>query len=254
MTPELFDISTTFWILAITAGLLVGLGKGGLAGLGIIAIPIMAMIFPAGYSVGIIAPLLLIGDFFGVIFYRRHAVWKEILRALPIAFVGIAIGYLFMQEVDLSDNELKIFIGAMVLFILIFGIWQEWRNKRLGVKSNASWWVIIFMGVLGGFSTITANAAGPLFSIYLLYLGMEKKEFVGTRAWLFFVINITKIPLLWNLGSISVDSLYFNLKIIPFIFLGFLGGRYLIGIIPQNKFNFLVRLLAGAAAAKLLLF
>lgn len=245
------DLSYTQWVFSFVAGFFVGLSKAGIAGLGIVVVPLMAGIFPAAKSVGVLLPMLLCGDVLGVIYYRRHAVWREIGRALPLAFMGIVTGYLFMKYIPIEDIMLKRLIGATVVFMLGLGIWQKWRNK--GIMPKMRWPVFIFLGLLGGFTTMTANAAGPVFVIYLLYLGLNKQEFIGTCAWLFLVINFVKVPLQWDLGSITGDSLSFDLCIVPAIILGFYLGLRIVRCLPQNKFELVVKILAGAASIKLIL-
>lgn len=251
MHGELFDLSITQWILAAIIGLVVGTGKAGIAGLGIVVVPLIAELFPAGRSVGILLPMLLAGDIMSVIYYRRHAVWKEVAKALPLAFTGIILGYFFIRKTEFSDTTLKQIIGAIVIFMLILNIWQKHRNN--GTLPKLNWPIFIFLGLLGGFTTMAANAAGPVFVLYLLYLGLGKNEFIGTRAWLFLVINSVKVPLHYNLGNISYQSLIFDLKTLPVIFTGFFFGVKFLKKIPQQKFETIIKALAFAAAIKLLL-
>ncbi len=251
MAGEFFDLSLTGWIIAIIIALIVGLGKAGIAGLGMVAVPLIAEIFPAGASVGILLPLLLGGDVMGVTYYRRHAVWKEIIKALPLALLGIISGYLFIKNIEFSDSSLKRLIGTIVLGMLLLNIWQKRRNN--GKMPEMSTGICIFLGLLGGFTTMAANAAGPVFVMYLLYLGLGKNEFIGTRAWLFLIINSVKIPLQWNLGNISSQSIIFDLKLIPFILIGFIIGIKFLKKLKQDKFELIVKIFVAAAAIKMII-
>ena len=245
------DLSPLEWVLSFFAGLFVGLNKGGIAGLGIVVVPLMAGIFPAAQSVGTLLPMLLGGDVMGVAYYRQHAVWREILRALPLAFVGILLGYLFMKADLLDDTALRRLIGAIVLFMLGLGIWQKWRNQ--GVMPVMRWPAFVFLGLFGGFTTMTANAAGPVFIIYLLYLRLDKHAFIGTSAWLFLVINSVKLPFQWDLGNITASSLTYNLCLLPAIILGFFLALIFVRRIPQSRFELIIKILTAAASLKLLL-
>lgn len=246
----MFDLNTWGWVMSLLAGLCVGLSKAGVAGLGIVVVPMMASIFPAGESVGVLLPMLVAADFFGVGYYRRHAVWREIVRALPLLVAGVVAGYLFLRYVSFTDTGLKHFIGVVVLFMLALGEWQKRRNS--GKLPPMHWTVCIFLGLLGGFTTMTANAAGPVMVLYLLYLGLEKKDFIGTGAWLFLIINLFKTPFQWQLGNITADSLRYDLMLVPAIALGFLIGIKIIHRIPQRAFVFLVTIMAALSALKLL--
>lgn len=247
----MYDLSAGAWVVSVLAGLGVGLSKAGVAGMGIIVVPMMASIFPAAESVGILLPMLVAGDLLGVGYYRRHAVWREIGKAMPLLVAGVLGGYAFMKLVPFSDAGLKQFIGAVVLLMLAVGQWQKSRNS--GQLPPMHWSVCIFLGLLGGFTTMTANAAGPVMVLYLLYLGLEKKDFIGTGAWLFLIINLFKTPFQWELGSITGQSLLYDLLLVPAILIGFVVGIKIINRIPQKAFNIFVTVMVALAAIKLLL-
>ena len=71
--PDIFDLNTLAWGLAVLCALLVGFAKSGLPAAGVIIVPLMANIFPAGMSRGILLPMLIVGDLFAIGYYRRHA-------------------------------------------------------------------------------------------------------------------------------------------------------------------------------------
>jgi uncharacterized membrane protein YfcA len=121
-------------------------------------------------------------------------------------------------------------------------------------------WSLAWTGIAGGFSTTVANAAGPVMTLYLAGKGMKKHAFMGTNAWFFFILNLTKLPLFIVLGILHPDSpmitrasLLFDLCMFPLILLGVLLGRWVLTRIPQRVFDVLVLILAGAAAIKLLM-
>ncbi len=247
----MYDLSAGAWAVSIVAGLCVGLSKAGVAGMGIVVVPMMASIFPAAESVGILLPMLIAGDLLGVSYYRRHAVWREIGKAMPLLVAGVIFGFVFMKYVTFSDAGLKQFIGGVVLLMLALGQWQKSRNS--GQLPAMHWSVCIFLGLLGGFTTMTANAAGPVMTLYLLYLGLQKNTFIGTGAWLFLIINLFKFPFQWELGSVTGQSLLYDLLLVPLILIGFVAGIKLIHWIPQKAFHTFVTIMVALAAVKLLL-
>ncbi|MBN2841531.1 MAG: sulfite exporter TauE/SafE family protein, partial [Sedimentisphaerales bacterium] len=115
------------------------------------------------------------------------------------------------------------------------------------------WLKIILLGLLGGFATMAANAASPLFTLYILYLGLSKNQFIGTWAWLFLIINLSKVPLHWDLGNITTESLHYNILMLPAIIIGFIAGYYLVKKIPQEKFELIIRVLAALGALKMVI-
>jgi uncharacterized membrane protein YfcA len=110
-----------------------------------------------------------------------------------------------------------------------------------------------FSGFSAGVSTMMANAGGPAMTFHLLTKRFDKMAFVGTSAWFFFVINLTKVPLSLNLGLMSRSSILLNLMLLPSIVLGFITGKTLLGKVSQKPFEWLVVLMAIASAIKLIL-
>ncbi len=240
------------WILFAIVGIIIGLGKGGLVGISILAVPLMASIFPAAYSVGILLPLLICGDILGIYFYRRSVIYKEVFKALPLVIIGIVSGYLLLKFYPLSNKGLKELIGLIVLFMLLFSEWQKRKNS--GTTKAANPVIMIILAFLGGSTSMLANAAGPVMILYLLYLGINKEEFMGVRSWIFLVINLVKVPFHIELGNITVKSITMDIYIVPAIIIGFLIGYKVLKWIPEKAFNFLVKILTIASCLKLLFF
>ncbi|MDO9542794.1 MAG: sulfite exporter TauE/SafE family protein [Kiritimatiellia bacterium] len=238
----------TTWLMSIAAGLIVGLAKTGLPGCGILAVPLMAMIFPAKLSVGALLPLLIAGDLCAVTFYHRHAQWKKLLELFPCVLGGIALGAIVLWKID--SAQLKPLLGVLILSLL--GL--ELARQRFGWSNFPhKMWFVILMGSLAGFATTLGNVAGPIMSIYFISKGFKKDEFMGTAAWYFLIFNCVKIPIYGGLGMISQTTLKFDLFIIPAVLAGALIGRLLLGMVPQRVFNFTVLFLAAIAAGRLLM-
>lgn len=246
-----YDLSTAGWILLGVCGFLAGLSKTGLPGVGILVVPLMALLLPARESVGVLLPMLIFADLFSAGYYRHHAQWKHLLRLLPAALAGIVAGYFLMMRID--DQHLKPIIGIIVLAMLALKARTMFSNNTPeNPEIHAGKWFGWLMGFLAGATTMMANAAGPVMVLYLLAMGMEKRKFVGTAAWFFFVVNWAKVPFSLHLGLISLASLKLNVLTFPAVALGAIAGICLLKVIPQNLFNFIALLLAAAAAVKLL--
>ena len=110
-----------------------------------------------------------------------------------------------------------------------------------------------FTGFLAGFATFLANAAMPVMSVYLVSQGFDKREFIGTAAWFFFLLNLSKLPVYYFMGRMTADVLPFDLWLMPVALLGALIGVYILARIPQKLFNALALILAGVAAVRLIL-
>lgn len=234
------------WALAIVAGLLVGFSKTGVAGMGILAIPLMAMAFGAKASVGTLLPMLIVGDVLAVSWYRRHAVWRHLLRLLPWVAVGLGLGYLALRP--LKGPQMQLVLGVLILSLIVLQVVRsrlgDWMEHRL----PHTWWFSAVVGILAGFATMLANAAGPIMVIYFLTRDLPKKEFIGTGAWFYLIVNLIKAPLFHTQGMITADSLLLNAWMAPAILAGAVLGIYALPRIPQGLFTRAVLVLALAAS------
>ncbi len=229
------------------AALLVGFTKTSVGGVGILAVLLMALAVPGKASPGVLLPMLIVADIFAVVYYRRHCDWKILVRIFPATAVGIAVGYLIVDAIPARVFE--IVIGGIILAMLVMGLGIE--KYRPAFSSGGVWAGAV--GLVAGIVTMIANAAGPVFGIYLLQLGLNKQSFVGTRSWLFLVINIFKVPFSASLGLITVDSLLLNLMTVPLIFLGAYLGFRVLKLINLELFKWLIRAAALVAAFRLIL-
>lgn len=244
------DLSALQWVLASVSGAVVGLSKTGLPGLGLIFVPLMALAFGAKASTGVLLPMLSLGDLFAVSYYRRHADVPRLVGLLPWALVGLAAGV--TVGADLDDAVFKRLLGGIVLVLLGLMIWQEIRKDKASVP--VGWWFPMVAGFAAGFTTMVGNAAGPVMSLYLLSMRLPKNAFIGTSAWFFLIINLTKIPLqflFWH--NISLATFAVDLAVLPAIALGAWVGLKVTGRIPEGIFKVLVLAMTGVSALLLLL-
>jgi uncharacterized protein len=242
-------LSALQWAVAVAAAFGVGLSKGGLAGVGLFHVVVFALLFGARESTGVVLPLLLAADVCAVSVFTQHARWDYIRRMLPPACMGVIAAALFMGM--LRESTYKPLIGWIVL--VLAGM-QAIRMRRPGWLGGVphtpeAVWSI---GLLAGATTMLANAAGPVVTVYCLAVGLAKFELVGTLAWFFFIINAFKVPFSAGLGLIRQETLLFNAILIPAVLAGVFGGRWLLHRLAQRLFNWLMLTFAAIAALKLI--
>ena len=227
------------WEIAavIVCGLFIGMGKTGINGIATIMVPINALVFGAKESTGIVLPMLCFADLMAVIWYRRSAEWKHILRLLPWALGGL--GTALLVERFIAAAGYKFLIGLCIFAGLGVMIWNDARGKDTAVPSG--WWFSAIFGLLGGFSTMIGNAAGPIMSVFLLSMRLPKENFLGTAAWYYLIINYVKIPLqvfFWQ--NITPRGLLFNLCMIPVIFAGAVLGILVVKKVSEKVYRIMV--------------
>jgi uncharacterized membrane protein YfcA len=237
------------WFLAVVAALGVGIGKAGISGMSMFHVLIFAFLFGARASTGVVLPLLLVGDVAAVRTFHEHARWDYVRRMLPPACLGVVLAAWFMR--DLNEALYRPVIGWVTLILSILQFVRMYRPAWFGNVPHAQWFAWT-MGILAGAATMLANAAGPVFAIYLIAVGLPKMEFVGTSAWFFFIINLFKVPFSVALGLIRGQTLILNLILAPAVLIGVLAGRWLLERIPQRLFEHMLLAFAVLAALRLI--
>ncbi len=236
------------WALAVVGALAIGLAKTGINGLGTLAVVVFANLLPARQASGVVLPMLVLADVVAVASYRQHTVWSHLWRLFPWTALGILAGYLALGRIN--DRQASVLIGLIILAMLGMHLWR--RRRPAAAEEEHPAWFAPMIGALAGFTTLVANAAGPLMAIYLLAMRLPKMEYMGTGAMFYLVMNLFKVPFMANLGLVSVASLGLNAVLAPAVLAGALLGRKLLVHIDQKLFEQLALVLAALAGVKLL--
>jgi uncharacterized membrane protein YfcA len=236
------------WALAVVGALAIGLAKTGISGLGMLAVVVFANLLPARQASGFVLPMLIFADVVAVASYRQHAQWRYLWRLFPWTALGVVAGYLALGRI--GDRQAQVLIGGIVLGLLALHL--AGRARTTGGLPEHGWWFAAVVGVLAGFTTLVANAAGPLMVIYLLSMRLPKLEYMGTGAYFFLLMNLFKVPFMVKLGLVNARSFTGNLVLLPAVIAGALLGRVILRRIDQKLFENLALGLAAAAGLKLL--
>jgi len=238
-----------FYLAAIPAVLIVGISKGGFGGgLGLVAVPMLALVIPPTQAAAIMLPILCLMDLVAVWGFRGTYDKRNLSILLPAAAVGIGIGSLSFHM--LTDHHLKLMIGGMTLLFCLHALWKELNKQQPEPKSadrvRGSIW-----GVLAGFTSFSVHAGGPPLSFYLLPQKLEKRLFVGTTVIFFAAINYTKLIPYSMLDLLPVANLTTALILAPLAPLGVWLGIRLHSRVDEKLFYRLCYLFLSLTGMKL---
>lgn len=239
--------TVSVWELVALAGAssLVGFSKTAVSGANTVSLAIFATVLPVRESTGVLLPILIIGDVLAVLTYRRHAHWPTLWRLFPAVAAGVVVGTAFLVWAD--DAVVRTSVGAILLLMAGVTLWRRRQPPTTApepdARPGAGRLTARSYGVLGGFTTMVANAGGPVMSLYLLFAGFRKLGFLGTSAWFFLIVNMTKVPFSVGLGLIDGHSLLLDAGLALFVIPGAFIGKACVDRINQLLFE---RLVIGA--------
>jgi uncharacterized membrane protein YfcA len=240
---------STAWFLIALGAFLVGFAKTSFGGMTSISTALFAAVISVRESTAALLLVLLVGDVIAVCLYRRDGDWRLLSHLVPGVLPGLAVGAGVLAVID--DQTLKRVIGATLLVLVLL---QLWLSARATSYEQRSWSPVarVGSGVAAGVTTMVANAAGPVMAIYLAGQRVDKRRFLGTSAWFFLCINLTKVPFSLGLGLIRTEMLWVTVLLMPLVVLGALIGRRVVHGIHQRAFDMIVIATSALSAVALL--
>lgn len=238
------------WTLLALGAFFTGLSKTGISGVAVLTVALFANALPARDSTGALLPLLLCGDVFGVAFFRKHASWPHLWKLCPWVALGVGAGFFAMDHI--SNLQVQRMIGGILLVMVALSLWRQALGEQANSKVPHAWWFAVLTGLLAGFTTMVANAAGPVMILYFLAIGLPKLVFVGTGAWFFMLVNAFKVPFSARLGLITGRSLLMDLLLVLPMLPGALLGPVILRRLNQKAFELMVLILTALATVRLL--
>ncbi len=251
MMEWLFGDLTMFQVGVLALGaVIIGINKTAIPALGALVVVLFAQFFPADVASAAVLPLLCAGDLLAVAWYRREANWKFVVNLLPWALVGLLLGMLVVRWID-DRRLLAVAIGAIILGVQLLSLTRRAFQQKIDAW-RGSLGMAAFFGILAGFTTQVANAAGPVMAIYLLLMKFSKEEYIGSAAWYFLLLNWIKLPLFALDGRLTWQVLHLVPGMLPFLVLGAAIGITLLRGLSQKSFTLIIQILVTAGAVRLL--
>ncbi|MBK8459284.1 MAG: sulfite exporter TauE/SafE family protein [Micropruina sp.] len=234
---------------------IMGFSKTSVGGLGSVTVAIFALTMPTRESTAAVLLLAIVGDVVAVATIGRHASRPLLLRLIPGVIPGLILGSLFLAWVD--DVTLQRVIGGVLAVSLLIQLWSRRKPAEPSdpdAQHPAQHWVAAgSSGLAAGFTTMTANAGGPVMALYLLAARVDKHRFIGTNAWFFAVVNLIKVPFSASVGLFPWHTLLLVATLAPVVLVGTWFGRRFAHRISQAAFERITLITSLFAATFLLL-
>jgi uncharacterized membrane protein YfcA len=235
-----------FLICAAVAAIFIGLSKGGVPMIGMLGVPILALVISPIRAAALLLPIYVVTDMFGLMAYRRKFSGRNLAVLIPAAIVGIATGWATASLV--SDDIVTLLVGVIGLAYCL-DLWRK-RHRKLpprpaDVPRGLLW------GALTGFTSFVSHSGAPPYQMYVMPQRLSKLVFAGTSTILFAVINAVKLLPYWALGQLNPENLQTAALLFPIGIIATLAGVRIVKIIPEDAFFRLVTVGLFAVSTKL---
>jgi uncharacterized membrane protein YfcA len=239
-----FTFSGNELFIFLLVAVFIGMSKTGIHGAGMIAVPLLAVVFGGQLSSGILLPILCLADIMGVWYYHRHTSWYHLKKLFPWAALGIVLGTVVGGVID--DQTFKLVMAVIIVVSVFIMLWLE-RGHKEEIPDYK--WFAGLTGVAAGFTSMIGNLATSVVAIYFLTMRLPKNAFIGTAAWFFLVINWFKVPFhIFSWETINWNTFLLDLATLPFITLGAFLGVFIVKKIKDRAYRWFIIAMTLAAA------
>ena len=220
-----------FWVVAVIAAVLTGIGKGGVPTVGALTVPVLSLVISPVAAAGLILPVYVVSDWFGLYAYRK-AFDKRVLLITCVAMtIGVGIGWATARLIP--ESYVTVLVG---LISVVFALNQLLRKPVTALSRRAEWGPGLFWCTIAGFTSFVSHNGGPPYQVYTLPLGLKKAVFAGTSTIAFTYINAIKLVPYFFLGQINLDSLEVGLWLAPPAAAAVFFGVWVVKRLPEKLF------------------
>jgi uncharacterized membrane protein YfcA len=214
-----------FFLVAIPAVLIFGIAKGGFGGgLGVVSVPLMALVISPVQAAAILLPILCLMDLFSLWAWRGKWSWTQLRFLIPAGLLGIAIGTALFGYMSVA--VVRLILGTIVIVFSTHWWVQRIRRKK-EVKMDANPVIGVLAATTSGFTSFVAHSGGPPLNMYLLAQKMDKSVFVATSVIFFTMANYVKlVPYAW-LGQFDTGNMTTSLVLAPLAPIGVALGVWM---------------------------
>jgi uncharacterized membrane protein YfcA len=229
------ELATQGWILLVLASIAVGLAKGGLAMVGILAVPLLSLVMSPVQAAGLMLPVFVVSDLGGLMAFRRSFDRRALSTALPGAMAGIIIGWATAHIVP--ERGVTMIVGLIGLAFALNALIRPnlTATPRQPSLTKGSLW-----GTVAGYTSFVSHSGAPPYQVYVQPLRLPAVIYAGTTTWFFAILNAVKLIPYAALGQLSPGNLKAAALMVPVALVSVWAGLRLVRIIPQDLFYKLI--------------
>ena len=211
------DQSVWFYAIGALAAFLVGVSKGGLPMVGVLGVPVMALVMPPVAAAALLLPVYIISDWVGLWAYRKHYDKRNMAILLPAMFAGVGIGWATAKITPEWMVTLLVGVTGLAFCVNAAVRRGNTRPRKADVPRGLFW------GTISGFTSFVSHTGGPPYQMYVLPQKLDKMVFAGTGTIIFAIINVAKLVPYWALGQFNAGNIELALMLSPVA----IGGAFL---------------------------
>ncbi len=238
-----------YWIVAGFAAFLMGLSKGGVPMIALLAVPLMSLFMDPAHAAGLLLPIYIVADMYAIYLFRRAFSVRNLKILLPGAICGILTGYVAVAHVP--GDATKLLVAGIGLSYLFNALRQRISRREVPPRP-ADVPRGLFWGAVAGLTSYISHAGGPPFQAYVLPQKLDKMVYLGTTTIFFSIVNLLKVPPFVLAGQITWESFQQAAWLAPFALAGAWTGASISRVLPEKVFFTLIEVALAVVSLKLL--
>ena len=220
-----------FWVIAVFAAMLTGIGKGGVPIVGALTVPVLSLVISPVAAAGLMLPVFVISDWFGLYAYRKDFDKRVLVIACVSMTVGVGIGWATARMI--SESYVTVLVGVISV---AFALNQLLRRAVVAAPKRAEIAPGVFWCTIAGFTSFVSHTGAPPYQVWTLPLGLRKAVFAGTSTIAFAYVNAIKLVPYYFLGQLNLDSLKIAAMLMPVAAAAVFAGVWTVRRLPEKLF------------------
>ena len=220
-----------FWVFAVIAAVMTGIGKGGVPIVGALTVPVLSLVISPVVAAGLMLPVYVISDWFGLYAYRKEFDGRVLAIVSGAMTIGVGLGWATAKMIP--ESYVTVLVGVISV---AFALNQLLRKPVLAAPKRAEIAPGLFWGTIAGFTSFVSHTGGPPYQVYTLPLGLKKAVFAGTSTIAFAYVNAIKLVPYYFLGQINLASLETAAKLMPIAAASVCVGVWVVKRLPERLF------------------